>query len=54
MSVADYDKVVPVIVQLQSAGYTVVPIGEFNGNVTIDVEEDAVEMWEEMVVPAKR
>lgn len=34
--------------QLQQAGYYVSPVGEIEGDVYVEVEEEAVELWREL------
>ncbi len=43
-----WDSVQPHIAALQAAGYYVSPVGEIEGDVYVEVEEEAVEMWREL------
>lgn len=45
---AQWDSVQPHIAELQAAGYYVSPVGEVEGDVWVEVEEEAVGMWREM------
>ena len=49
ISVAQWDAVVPQIASLVAAGYRVSPVGECEGDVYVEVEEEAVEMWKQIV-----
>lgn len=49
ISAAQWDSVQPHIAALQAAGYYVSPVGEIDGDVYVEVEEEAVEMWRELV-----
>lgn len=49
IGVAKWDGVQPHIAALQAAGYYVSPVGECEGDVYIEVESEAVEMWNELV-----
>jgi hypothetical protein len=49
ISVKQWDAVVPQIASLVAAGYQVSPVGEIEGDVYIEVEDEAVEMWKELV-----
>jgi hypothetical protein len=46
---AQWDSVQPHIAALQAAGYYVSPVGEIEGDVWVEVEEEAVGMWVELV-----
>lgn len=46
---SQWDSVQPHIAALQSAGYYVSPVGEIDGDVYVEIEEEAVEMWKELV-----
>ncbi len=48
ISVAQWTSVHPHIAALQDAGYYISPVGEIEGDVYIEVEEEAVEMWREL------
>ena len=44
-----WDEVQPHIELLRTAGYYVSPVGEIEGDVYVEVEAEAVEMWRELV-----
>lgn len=45
----EWKRMVPHIESLQAAGYYVSPVGEIDGDVYVEVEEEAVEMWKELI-----
>lgn len=46
--VDQWESVQPHIQTLRDAGYYVSPVGEIEGDVYVEVEEDAVELWREL------
>lgn len=49
ISAAQWESAVPHIEALQAAGYYVSPVGEIDGDVYVEVEEEAVGMWKELM-----
>ena len=51
ISAAQWEHVSPHVKVLQDAGYYISPVGEIEGDVYVEVEAEAVEMWKELVTP---
>lgn len=51
--VAQWDAVQPHIAALRAAGYYISPVGEIEGDVYIEVEEEAVGIWQELTQAAQ-
>jgi len=49
ITVAQWVLAVEHITSLQAAGYHVSPIGECEGDVYVEVEEEAVGLWQELI-----